>query len=72
MKVLIHGCAAARRDFSSSSLVAWPLGLRCAFTPTSVRGHPLGSALETALENSGLPQLGQVTEIAWLLESQVP
>ena len=30
--------AATRRDFSSSSLDAWPLGLSCGFSPTSVCG----------------------------------
>ena len=35
-------CTAARRDFSFSSLVAWPLGLSCGFSPTSACGPPTG------------------------------
>ena len=34
--------AAARRDFSFSSLVAQPLGLSCGFSPTSSCGPPTG------------------------------
>lgn len=46
---------AARRDFSSSSLVAWPLGLRGTFTSTSVGGHPQGFALQASMDYLGLP-----------------
>ena len=35
-------CTAAWRNFSFSSLVAWPLGLSCGFSPTSACGPPTG------------------------------
>ena len=34
--------AAARRDFSSPSIVTQPLGLSCGFSPTSICGPPTG------------------------------
>ena len=34
--------AALKRDFSSSSLVTWPLGLRCGFSPTCAYVLPTG------------------------------
>ena len=49
-------CAAMRRDFNSSSLVAWPLGPSCGFSSTSACGPPQASAPESAPKHPSLPQ----------------
>ena len=49
--------AASRRDFSSSSLVALPLGLSCGFSPTSVCVPPTGIC------SSGCPRAHAATQV---------
>ncbi|KAJ8781437.1 hypothetical protein J1605_007697 [Eschrichtius robustus] len=51
--------AASRRDFSSSSLVALPLGLSCGFSPTSVCVPPTGIC------SSGCPRAHAATQASY-------